>query len=234
MDYYTNELYHHGIKGQKWGVRRFQNLDRTLTPEGKIRYGKSHPYPEVHTNKRYQRALDKDIDFSSLSKEEKAKKESELMKRWYMDPEDFDKLPDRERDQVIRLQKKIEEKSGNFYEGKGVSEAFKKGLEDYNKAIDEREQIFESHRKMKDEMHKADEDFRSGKISEKKWLKISDQYFEANKTSWRDAINSEEYKKNYKKIQRITDRLSATALKDIGYENTKQARQLISGFLAWD
>jgi len=32
-------LYHHGIKGQKWGVRRFQNDDGTLTAEGKARYG---------------------------------------------------------------------------------------------------------------------------------------------------------------------------------------------------
>lgn len=31
---------HHGIKGQKWGVRRFQNEDGTLTPEGKKRYEK--------------------------------------------------------------------------------------------------------------------------------------------------------------------------------------------------
>jgi len=36
---YSPELYHHGIKGQKWGVRRFQNEDGTLTPEGKKRYG---------------------------------------------------------------------------------------------------------------------------------------------------------------------------------------------------
>ena len=32
------ELYHHGILGQKWGVRRYQNSDGTLTNEGKIRY----------------------------------------------------------------------------------------------------------------------------------------------------------------------------------------------------
>lgn len=32
------ELYHHGIKGQKWGVRRFQNKDGSLTPAGKKRY----------------------------------------------------------------------------------------------------------------------------------------------------------------------------------------------------
>ena len=31
----SNELYHHGIRGQKWGVRRFQNKDGTLTPAGR-------------------------------------------------------------------------------------------------------------------------------------------------------------------------------------------------------
>lgn len=31
-------LSHHGIKGMKWGVRRFQNSDGTLTEAGKKRY----------------------------------------------------------------------------------------------------------------------------------------------------------------------------------------------------
>ena len=35
----TNELYHFGIKGQKWGVRRYQNEDGSLTPAGKKHYG---------------------------------------------------------------------------------------------------------------------------------------------------------------------------------------------------
>ena len=41
MSYYVidnNELYHHGIKGQKWGVRRFQNPDGSLTAKGEKRY----------------------------------------------------------------------------------------------------------------------------------------------------------------------------------------------------
>lgn len=33
-----NVLAHHGIKGQKWGIRRFENEDGSLTPEGKARY----------------------------------------------------------------------------------------------------------------------------------------------------------------------------------------------------
>lgn len=37
--YGSNELIHHGIKGQHWGIRNFQNEDGSLTPAGKIRYG---------------------------------------------------------------------------------------------------------------------------------------------------------------------------------------------------
>lgn len=33
------EPYHHGIQGQKWGERRYQYQDGSLTPEGKRRYG---------------------------------------------------------------------------------------------------------------------------------------------------------------------------------------------------
>lgn len=35
---YNNELYHHGIKGMKWGIRRYQNADGSLTAKGMKRY----------------------------------------------------------------------------------------------------------------------------------------------------------------------------------------------------
>lgn len=43
-----HELYHHGIKGQEWGVRRFQNPDGSLTPEGRRRYSQNF-YNELKT-----------------------------------------------------------------------------------------------------------------------------------------------------------------------------------------
>ena len=33
-----NELYHHGVLGMRWGVRRYQNSDGTLTSKGRSRY----------------------------------------------------------------------------------------------------------------------------------------------------------------------------------------------------
>lgn len=41
MRYYDDYLMHYGIKGQRWGLRRFQKPNGTLTPEGRERYLKN-------------------------------------------------------------------------------------------------------------------------------------------------------------------------------------------------
>lgn len=45
-DFSSNFLAHHGILGQKWGIRRYQNEDGTLTSAGKERYKKATPKTE--------------------------------------------------------------------------------------------------------------------------------------------------------------------------------------------
>ena len=78
------ELYHHGIKGQKWGVRRFQNEDGSLTPAGKERYGYDSRtgmmsreglklyQKDISTNKKHNKAIDR-INKKYGKKEERIK-----------------------------------------------------------------------------------------------------------------------------------------------------------------
>lgn len=57
------ELYHHGVKGQKWGVRRYQKKDGSLTPLGKMKY---------RTDKDFKRSYDRN---EALKKARQAKAE---------------------------------------------------------------------------------------------------------------------------------------------------------------
>lgn len=52
----TNELYHHGIKGMRWGIRRYQNEDGSLTNAGRKRYDNMDG---TKLHRELQRAYDK-------------------------------------------------------------------------------------------------------------------------------------------------------------------------------
>lgn len=45
----NNELQHWGVKGMRWGRRRYQNKDGSLTPAGKKRYDEAHDDDEKST-----------------------------------------------------------------------------------------------------------------------------------------------------------------------------------------
>lgn len=75
------ELYHHGVKGQKWGERRYQYQDGSYTPEGKRHYGigtrASGTKPNRKTivndyNKTYQK------EFQKLAKDRKKMTSAQL------------------------------------------------------------------------------------------------------------------------------------------------------------
>lgn len=73
-----NELYHHGIKGMRWGIRRYQNPDGSLTDAGKRR--------------------------ERMANDRRAQKESKRQREW--NAQNAAQLSDKElTDQIVRLQR---------------------------------------------------------------------------------------------------------------------------------
>lgn len=68
----SNELRHYGVKGMKWGVRRYQNYDGSYTAAGKNRYGYSYdPYVrrqqkrwDRKARRRYAKAYNRAADYA--------------------------------------------------------------------------------------------------------------------------------------------------------------------------
>lgn len=72
------ELYHHGIKGMKWGVRRYQNKDGSLTAKGRKRYSEdAESLSDSELDKRIKR-LNKERTYDMLNVDSLARKVSRL------------------------------------------------------------------------------------------------------------------------------------------------------------
>lgn len=88
---YNDYLTHHGIKGQKWGIRRYQNDDGTLTEEGKKRYGNSplheRPLPSIKRGNMhiFHKTRNKDKTLNDTGKIAYAKRGISKHDIWYDD-----------------------------------------------------------------------------------------------------------------------------------------------------
>lgn len=78
---YTDTLAHHGIKGQKWGVRRFQNEDGSLTPEGELRYERMYGDYNAESKARLIKAESDRENMTKSERREAAKRGKKLRER---------------------------------------------------------------------------------------------------------------------------------------------------------
>ena len=68
--YHSSELYHHGILGMKWGVRRYQNYDGSYTKRGLARYQKAYDaYTDAKTRKKENNSDQNRKNFRKARKE---------------------------------------------------------------------------------------------------------------------------------------------------------------------
>lgn len=120
----SNEFSHHGIKGMRWGIRRYQNKDGTLTSAGKQRYGNAERREEKKAEKiqdmkakyrskartaddHYKRAIRRAGDAKNRpeSKNPKIAKDMQKLGK-YLAPLQYDKAQEYEK-QARQLERKL-------------------------------------------------------------------------------------------------------------------------------
>lgn len=86
-DYY---LVHSGVLGMKWGIRRYQNEDGSLTPEGRIHYGKqaARSYFRQDMLRRKQEKANDFKTYKKLGKKIRKAEERESVKEGKLSNED--------------------------------------------------------------------------------------------------------------------------------------------------
>lgn len=201
---YGGELYHHGIKGQKWGVRRFQNPDGTLTDAGKKRY-LVKLYKEDERSKAQHKTFDRTLKkmekdhalFEAIANDPKIKDSYEKVQKTYRDFKDYVKPFNDNHD--LKMTKKQSAK---------IDELDNANWEAYKKYEDAIDKYFDTPNIQKNSLYYA----KGKKLVE---YMIDNKYKEEE----RRMKNDPEYKRK-KEIEADIGRRK-TALNNLGYHETE-------------
>lgn len=231
FEYHDEGIYleHHGILGQKWGIRRFQNADGTLTAEGKKRYLNSEGHfqrpdslrrsvkkQDLEVQSKYYERLNREAkreysELKQLKGEEKARAEEEFLKSATASLDDADDLTGSRYGIVMQ---DVNEKSGDWYMSKPVSKRNAEALSAITKQRKANERLNERLRQ-KYELNNVPS------LSE--WSKRYDEY-----------IHDPLFKQGQELLEKAMQKMDAAVLEDIGFENTEANRRYIRYVWYWD
>lgn len=242
MVVYSDELCHYGVLGMKWGIRRYQNKDGSLTVAGK---------------KRKKLSADDRSHLSEKSRRSKLTNEQTI--------EELKKLTDPSRDpnfdgnkpeekKWLELDKEIRQFSGDWYNSKGVSKAFSDRVSQYKKDDDAVSKKYAaSENKAREKYRRIQDDVILSSLSPANQASIkasgrivdytdygkayTKAYFDPKvskaKASY-DEISTEHSKERAKIRNQYKNDLLGIVLNDLGYKDTPEARELIRDTVIWD
>ena len=242
MVVYSDELCHYGVLGMKWGIRRYQNKDGSLTASGK-KQKKLSADDRSHISEKSRR--------SKLTNEQTIEELKKLTAP-SRDPNFDGNKPEEKK--WLELDKEIRQFSGDWYNSKGVSKAFSDRVSQYKKDDDAVSKKYAaSENKAREKYRRIQDDVILSSLSPANQASIkasgrivdytdygkayTKAYFDPKvskaKASY-DEISTEHSKERAKIRNQYKNDLLGIVLNDLGYKDTPEARELIRDTVIWD
>lgn len=166
------ELYHHGVKGQHWGERRWQNEDGSLTPAGYAHYGyKGKNIRIAKGSKLYRRSLAPTMDGSRSNVRNMyvspTKQDNETWKNYFKPI-----YGNKQRQLNFKARKDL-----NVAGQEDLAKATERGLHAYSKRIDRN---YSSDKELKKAASQQIKDLKS--MASEQTKRIQNEYYDRYKT----------------------------------------------------